>query len=201
MSDFTFQSKHPVRDIVERLEAASERDWLSLGDLLEAFGAASFVPGLMIPAILVVSPLSGIPFFSSVCGITIALVALQMILHREHLWLPEVLMRRSIRGWQLGRAMSRIARVADWIDGHSRDRLLFLCTNPGVKIPQALAMICGASMPMLELLPFSSSILGMAVLFFSVSFLARDGFYVIGGMAFMALASLVPVFIWLMVAQ
>jgi hypothetical protein len=186
---------HPVQDVVERLSEIAAKDVLSLRELIEAFGTASFVPALMVPAILVVSPLSGIPFFSSVCGLTIALVAMQMLMARTHLWLPEVLMRRRISGVQLAGAMRRIRWLAGWIDRNSRDRLSALTAMPGVLLPRALAMLCGLMMPFLELVPFSSSILGMATLLFAVSFLARDGIFVIAGVAVMAVAAMVPVMI------
>jgi len=189
------EALRPVQDVVERLTEIAARDVLTLRDLIEAFGPASFVPALMVPAILVVSPLSGIPFFSSVCGLTIALVALQMLMARTHLWLPGFLMQRRISGAQLAGAMRRIRRLAGWIDRNSRDRLSALTTMPGVLLPRALAMLCGLMMPFLELMPFSSSILGMATLLFAVSFLARDGIFVIAGVAVMAVAAMVPVVI------
>lgn len=196
MPDDSSTNMTSVRDVVRRLEDISSEDTVTLERLFQAFGSASFVPALMVPALLVVSPLSGIPFFSSICGLTIALIALQMVVHRTHLWLPRFLMHRRIKGRQLKNAMGRIRRIADWIDGHSKDRLRLLCRNPGVKIVQVLAMLSGACMPFLELVPFSSSILGTAVLLFSVSFLARDGVYAIAGMAVMGIASAVPLFVW-----
>ena len=46
------------------------------------------MPPLMLPALLVVSPLSSIPLFSSACGLIIALISVQMVLHQHKLWLP-----------------------------------------------------------------------------------------------------------------
>jgi hypothetical protein len=47
----------------------------------------------------------------------------------------------------------------------------------------------------LEIVPFSSSILGAAVLCFSVSLLTRDGLFVVFGMAIMAAVALLPLFV------
>lgn len=189
------ESRRPVQDVLERIEDLADLERLTLRDLIEAFGTASFVPALMVPAILVVSPLSGIPLFSSVCGLTIALVALQMLLRRDHLWLPGFLMRRTVNGERLTGGMRRLHRIAAWIDRYSRKRLHLLTVGPGIAVPQTLSMVSGASMPFLELLPFSSSILGTAVLLFSVSFLAFDGLFVLGGMVMMGIAAMVPLFV------
>ena len=187
---------HPVRNVVQRLGALSDRETITLGELVEAFGSASFVPALMVPALLVVSPLSGIPVFSSVCGLTIALIALQMVLSRRFLWLPGWIRRRRLKGEQLGSAVRRLTKLADWLDRHSRARLRVLVEMPGGLVPRIAAALCGAAMPFLELVPFSSSILGTAVLLFSVSFLARDGLYVLAGLIVMAIATTVPVLVW-----
>ncbi len=187
---------HPVRDVVERLGALSERETVTLGELTEAFGPASFVPALMVPALLVVSPLSGIPVFSSICGLTIALIALQMVVRRRFLWLPGWIRRRQLGGSQLGSAVGRLTRLADWLDRHSRARLRVLVRMPGGLVPRIGAVLCGLAMPFLELVPFSSSLLGTAVLLFSVSFLARDGLYVLAGLIVMGTAATVPVLVW-----
>ena len=191
---------HAFEHVVEQLQKVAEREDFSLRDLIEAGGSTSFVPAMMIPALIVVSPLSGIPLLPTVFGLTIALIALQMLIGRRHLWLPGWLMRRRLKGARVGPAVARTTGVARWIDRHSRNRLRPLTALPLVKLPQALAMLSGLAMPFLELVPFSSSILGMAVLFFSAGFLSRDGFYIIGGMGMIAVAALVPLTIWLQFA-
>lgn len=196
----TADDHRPVQHVIDRLKSVAERDVLTLQDLIEAGGRTSFVPAMMIPALLVVSPLSGIPVFSSLMGLTIGLIALQMVIGRNHLWLPRFIMDRRMKGGRVSPALRRISGFAAWIDRHSRKRLRVLTMRPVVKLPQTLAMVSGLAMPFLELVPFSSSILGTAVLFFSAGFLSRDGFYIIGGMAFMALAAMVPLLVWMQVA-
>lgn len=181
-----------VGTILRRVHRLAARGTLSLRDVVSAFGDRSFVPVLMVPALLVVSPLSGIPVFSSICGLSIALVAGQMVFGRDHLWLPDRLMRQSVDAARVHAALKPMRRVAGWIDGHARNRLAALVDGPLAKLPQVLAMLAGLSMPFLELVPFSSSLLGLAVLFFSAGFLARDGLFALVGIAIMALAGLVP---------
>ncbi|RVV99836.1 exopolysaccharide biosynthesis protein [Mesobaculum littorinae] len=184
-----------VRAIVDRLDGLSDDDQVSLGAIIQAFGQASFLPVMLIPALLVVSPLSGIPFFSSVCGLSIALIAAQLTFGRDHLWLPGVLMRRRIPGERLHSAMGRMRRFADWLDRHARDRLRVLVVPPVVVLSRVICILAGLAMPFLELVPFSSSILGAAVTLITVGFLARDGLYVLGGFVFVGIASLVPIFV------
>jgi|AntRauTorckE5430_2_1112549.scaffolds.fasta_scaffold00842_5 hypothetical protein len=189
-------SDTPVRDVVDRLEACARADEVALGDLVRAFGAASFVSTMMVPAILVVSPMSGIPFFSSFCGLTIAFIAGQMLVRRSHLYLPETVTRRRLPGDKLRAALKRMRRVADFLDRHTRKgRLPRLVGNGGRIVPQLLCVISGVLMPVLELVPFSSSVLGMAVLAFSIALLTRDGVFVLVGLAILGGAAAVPLFV------
>lgn len=178
--------------VVDQLDALSVQKEVTVRDIVSAFGDASFLPLMMIPALLVVSPLSGVPLFSSICGITIGLVAVQMLSGRRHVWLPGFVMRRKLKGVQLHRAVQKIRKSADWLDSHARRRLRLLFHFPLKLIPQILCVLSGFSMPFLELLPFSSSLLGAAVCLMSVGFLVRDGLYTIGGFAFVSIAASIP---------
>jgi hypothetical protein len=189
-------SDHPVRDIVDRLDACAHADEVSLKDLVKAFGTASFVSTMMVPALLVVSPMSGIPFFSSLCGLTIAFIAGQMLFRRTHLYLPDTVTRRRLPGDKLRSGLKRMRRVADFLDRYTRKgRLRRLVGNGGRILPQLLCVIAGILMPLLEIVPFSSSVLGMAVLSFSIALLTRDGVFVLVGLAIVGAAAAVPYFV------
>lgn len=185
--------EHPVRHVVSRLEAIGDRDRATLGDLVGAFGPTAFTPALMIPAILVMSPLSGIPLFSSLCGLTIVLIAAQRLFGARKLWLPRTLTKRSVSGDRLGDAMRRTRRVADFLDRRTRrGRLEGLLGFAGRATLPLLCLIAGLLMPVLELAPFSSSILGASVLCFSIAMLTRDGLFALFGLPLLALAAAIP---------
>lgn len=185
----------PVGEIVDRLDSATNQPSLSVHDLLEEFGESSFLPALMVPALLTVSPLSGIPLFSTVCGLTIAFIAGQMLLRRSHLWLPGFIMRRRIDGPRARTAVSKLRRLSDWLDRHSRQRFRVLTVPPFRQWLYLLCFLCGAAMPFLELVPFSSSLLGTAVMIMATALLARDGLLaLIGSVVIGAVAVGVPLF-------
>ena len=182
----------PVGDIVERLDALTSNDRFTLGGVVETFGQKSFLPVMMVPALLVVSPLSGIPLFSSICGLSIAFIAAQMVLGRDHLWLPDFLMRRAVEGKRAHEAVARLKSVARWLDRHARQRARLFTRRPFRKMLQVLCLLCGAAMPFLELVPFSSSILGATVLLMATALLARDGLFALLGFGTLSAAVLVP---------
>ncbi|MBN9885985.1 exopolysaccharide biosynthesis protein [Salipiger abyssi] len=182
----------PVGEIVDRLSLAADRERVPLRALLEVFGESSFLPALMVPALLVVSPLSGIPLFSTVCGLSIAFIAAQMLVSRDHLWLPDILLRQQMDGPVARKALGKLRHVSDWIDAHSRRRFRVLTSAPFRKWLQLLCFLCGAVMPFLELVPFSSSLLGGAVLLLATALLARDGLFALLGSLAICLAIFVP---------
>lgn len=189
----TAQTRHqPVGDIVDRLDAVVERDEIRLRDLFEEFGESSFLPALMVPSLLVVSPLSGIPLFSSVCGLTIAFISAQMLISRRHLWLPDMLMKMKIDGPKARKAVRKLRGGSSWIDRHSKNRLRIFTSAPARKWLQLLCLLCGLAMPFLEIVPFSSSLLGGAVTLLATAMLARDGLFALLGSTVIACAVLVP---------
>ncbi len=184
----------PVEDIVATLDSTSQRDRVTLGDAVAAFGRKSFLPMLMAPALLVVSPLSGIPLFSSVCGLTIALISAQMLWPgQDYLWLPDRLTRQQVSGERARNALARMSRLARWLDSHAKARFSFLVTRrPGRRLLETCCFLAGVSMPLLEIVPFSSSLLGLSVLLMATGLLTRDGLFAVIGLGVLVSAPLIP---------
>lgn len=190
MSDDSAQ--HPVGRIVDRISDVAEGDGMCVRDLVAAFGQRSFLPVLMAPALLVLSPLSGIPLFSSTCGVIIAFISAQMLAQRRYLWLPGFLMRRRIDGPRTRRAVARLHKLADWLDNHSRGRLRPMLRPPMRMVVHLVCLCCGLAMPFLELVPFSSSILGGAVLLLATALMVGDGVFALLGILVAGLALSIP---------
>ncbi|MBD3625216.1 MAG: exopolysaccharide biosynthesis protein [Rhodobacteraceae bacterium] len=186
-------SDRPVGRIIDELDDVVRTGDLRLRDLVEGFGRSSFLPVMVVPALLVVSPLSGIPLFSSACGLTIVFVAAQMLWPgRDHLWLPDFLMDRTINGEKARKAMPKIRKAASWLDRCATGHGWRLMRRPVRLLLEALCLLCGAAMPFLEVVPFSSSILGFAVLMFSTALLTRDALFAGVGLLTVSAAVFVP---------
>lgn len=166
---------HSIRTILERVRTAGSGPDVHVHDIVEALGPASFGPLILVPAMLVFSPLSGIPGMSTVCGLSIALIAVQWPLGRRHVWLPGWIKRRQLKRDRLSRAIDASSKPLAFLDRITRHRLRWLVFPPVSIVNEAVCLLCGLMMPFLELVPLSSSILGLAVTLMAVSSITRDG--------------------------
>ncbi|WP_417719544.1 exopolysaccharide biosynthesis protein [Salipiger sp.] len=189
-------ARRPVGEIVDKLNDAVPEGDVTVGELLKSLGESSLVTVLFVPALLVVSPLSGIPLFSSVCGLLIAVISAQVLFGRKHLSLPGFIMRRSISGDRARAALRRVRGMTDWLDTHTRTRWRFVLRSPMRQWIYVLCLLCGAVMPFLELVPFSSSILGSAVLLFATALIAGDGLLAGLGIGVMTAAAVTTLYLF-----
>lgn len=175
------ETNESLPKVVAQIIDLGEADTVSLRDVLKEIGDASFAPILLLPALAAATPLSGIPLFSAMMGVVIFLVAGQMLLQRKHPWLPDWVLRREVKGDVLQKAFGYVQPVAKWFDKWTRHRMRWLISRPLVFIPQLLCVLSGMIMPVLEFVPFSSSIMGVGVALLALGMMTRDGLVVLLG--------------------
>lgn len=176
--------------ILAAIRHAATHDTVSVGDILAEIGDQSFGPALLLPALILVSPLSGIPGLPTIGAAIVILIAVQSLAGRRHLWLPAVLMRRQVSSARMRKALSYIDSPAAWVDRHSTGRLALLSTPPFRTASLLIIVGIAATWPLLELLPLVTSIGAFAVSLLSIGLLTRDGIYVFAGYTFVGLTAM-----------
>lgn len=173
----------PLRNLQQLLDHLSRlnrgRDEVSLRLVVESIGTRSFGPLLMLVGIILASPLSGIPGMATTMALFILLIAVQMLFGRKQFWLPEWLLNRAVKHDHLIKAITWVRPVARRIDAVLRPRLMVLVTNGAA---YAIALICvliSIGLPLMEVIPFSASIVGLALAAFGLSLVVNDGLLVI----------------------
>lgn len=162
-------------DVIRLAEQDIEDDNVSVGDLVDSVGQVSLLPLILLPAIALTTPLSGIPLFSSSMGVIIFLVSAQMLVDRSNVWLPIRVLNLEAKANRVRNALAWAKPVANWLDRHAQPRLTVLAEKPFVLVPQLLCLISGLILPILEFVPFTSSLVGMAVSLLAFGMLRRDG--------------------------
>lgn len=177
-------SAHPqtASDVLREAQGALHGQIMSVGELFETLGVASYTPLVMLPALALVSPLSGVPGFTTVCGVVIAAVTLQQMLRRPRLWLPRWVRRASVKTRKARTGLSWLIKPVGWLDSVTHRRLDGLVTPPFVQIPQGVCLGLGMIMPVLEVIPFSSSIAGAVIAILSTGMFMGDGLLVLVGL-------------------
>ncbi len=165
-----------VGDIFDAIdEAANETSEVSLEDLTESFGNRSYGPFLLVPALIEMSPIGGVPGVPTVLALIIGLFAVQIVAGRGTLWLPGFLRRASVSSDRMRGATSKMRPVARWMDRWFHGRLKALVTPVSMKVAALACIVLAATVPFLELIPFASTAPMVAVAAFGLAILVRDG--------------------------
>lgn len=174
-------SETSLEDIVEGVVAVAQKDDVSVSDITSVANKGQFASLLLLPALALVTPLSGIPLFSTVMGLIITVISAQMLFVNSEVWLPRRIRALEVKGAVVRRAFEKIKPATRWLNGAVRPRLTFLLSGPAAVIPPILCMISGLILPVLEFVPFTASIVGVGVSLIAVAQLSRDGLLLLIG--------------------
>lgn len=171
--------------LLDRLEAVGRGrapdDPVNLGDVVAALGARSFGALLLVPSLLIVSPLSAVPAVPTILAAMIGLVAVQIILGRPALWLPRVLLQRSLPSRRLVRALETLRPLLKRLDPYLNERLTALTDRPGNLAALGLCCVIPLMMPVIEFVPFLTSVVATAMALFGLGIFVRDGVLMLAG--------------------
>jgi hypothetical protein len=156
-------------------EAKGERDEISVGSIFKAAGERSFGPLLLVPGLIGVSPLSGIPGMPSLIGLMVALITSQILMGRDEVWLPQWLLRRSVSRRRFEKAMRLLRKVASFVDRLIKSRLESFAGSKAKYVIAACCLLVSLAAPFMEVVPFAITGVGAAVSAFGLGLLARDG--------------------------
>lgn len=170
------QEPHSIEEVLEGIEDLGEhRDEVCVGDALDEFGRRSFGPILLLLPLIELSPIGGIPGVPSLLALSIGLIAGQLLLGRDHVWLPPFIERRAVDGDRLARAAHHLDGAAAAIDRWFRGRLKWLTEGFWPRAAAAVILLLCCTVPPLEFLPFASSAPMIAIAAFGLALMVRDG--------------------------
>ena len=166
-----------LEHLLDKLEGAPDErhEAVTLGEIVEAAGARSFGPLLLVAGLVAASPLSAIPGMPTTLGVLVALITVQFLFRRRHFWLPQWLLKRRLKRETFCKALAWMRKPAHFIDRFLHPRLESVTRHTGL---YAIALVCaliGIAMPSLELVPFSSHVAGLALTAFGLALIANDG--------------------------
>ena len=153
--------------------------------VVEALGRRSFGPILLLVGLIAIAPVpSGIPGVPVVMWALVILITVQLLLKRDHLWLPGFIARRSLGSQKIEKGLSWIRPVSRAADYLTKGRLEKWMDR---RVITAVAFICflvGLAMPVMEFIPFSINLAGITLLIFGLALTVHDGLFMLLGFVF-----------------
>lgn len=168
-------------DILDAVQNAGHKDKTAVEDILTAVGTRSFAPIILIPALILISPLSGIFGLSTIGAMFILLITVQKLIGRAHVWMPGIITRRKVATTRVTSAVKWLRKPCNFIDRHTHQRLSLLTSRPSNVVTLLTIVAITLIIPFLEVLPMVTSIFATAISFFAIALLARDGVFTLLG--------------------
>jgi hypothetical protein len=177
-----------VGELLDRIEAATEeQDPTSLADILRLVGDRSFGPLLLLAGIVMMAPVVGdIPGVPVLMGLLVILAAGQFLLGREHFWMPGWVLKRSAEDRKICKAVGWLRPVARVIDRWSKPRLTQMTRGAGLFVIGVACVVVATATPLMEVVPMSANVAGLAITAFGVALIAADGAVALIAIAFSA---------------
>lgn len=189
----TRNAAHPdgLADVLDELANNINRDsdlgGIRIGVLLNAVGRRSYGPLLLLCGLIAVSPLTALPFTTSIVAAITLLIAGQMALGLKRPWLPKAVLDIRVPRKAFFAFLDSARPAADRLDGVVlRERWTFM-TVPLFVNAVALCVCAAALITFpLSLIPFAPFAPGLAIVMFGLGMTARDGVWLAIGIALTA---------------
>lgn len=162
-----------VDKVSERSKAGEA---VTIGMIREIAGQRAAGPMLLLPALIVISPLSIIPGLPTTVGLNTILIAGQVALGRTDIWLPKWLSDRAVPAKYADKLIKFLTPVSRFADGVVKPRAAFLTSAPIRRVGAVVCVLVGCIMPLLEIIPFTSTWAASIIAVYALAITARDGF-------------------------
>jgi hypothetical protein len=159
--------------------AAQPGERITVGEILAVLRDRAFA--LLVVLLGLPNCLPMPPPIPLVCGLLLAMVALQIIAGLPAPWMPRVLLRRSIASSDVDRAVNRATPIFRRLERFSRPRMAIFDSGLAMRMMGVLVLIL--ALGLLFAPPFLGQIpIGIAVCLVGLGLVERDGLVVIGGL-------------------
>lgn len=183
----------PIRfsDTLERL-GAHGGEKLFLGEIVEAFGERAF--GAVMLLFAIVNMLPWPPGGTTLTGAPLLFLSAELAWGRDTLWLPHWLGRASVGRETFRKLSGRLMKPIRYSEGLSKPRLYFLTGRLGQGL---IGLACLMLSAILVLPVFGGNLIpAIAIGFFALGIMQRDGLAVLLGWVTTAITVAVLIFAW-----
>jgi hypothetical protein len=168
-----------LSQVLDQLESSVEGESILVEDVIAKLGRKSFASLILLFALISASPASAIPGITTIVAAIVFLLVAQLIVGREHVWLPGFIIRRRMSTQSLCKGVSWLRKPVEFVERILKPRFTFVFHRPLIWLPLFLIMALTLAMPFMEAIPTSGSIASVVIAFFAAGLLSRDGVFVL----------------------
>jgi hypothetical protein len=174
-----------LEQLLDRIRSIDgDHDPVSMKLILNSIGRRSFGPIMLLTGLIILAPLVGdIPGVPTLMGLIILLTASQLLVRRDSIWMPAFIVDRSVSRERMSRILDRLEKPSRIIDKLFYARLEFITGREGVVVIGIACVIIALILPLLEFIPFSANLAGIALTMFGLALIARDGYLALFALA------------------
>lgn len=174
-----------IREKLEKIIAELPQDKITLAEIRDILGRDGMLLLIILLTVIFLIPVS-IPGVSTVFGGTILLIGVSILFGLD-LWLPKKFLSKELPASSLKKAFHKGLKWLIKLEKISKPhRAVWITTGKGAHIINGLSIILAAILLMAPFgfIPFSNTVPAIALLFYAIGLLQKDGISIIWGHIF-----------------
>ena len=173
-----------VLDELRRMCAEHPKGRISIGEIMDGIGRRSFGPLILVLGLIGLSPVSNIPGVVAVLALLDILIAGEILVGMDRVWIPGALSRRSMAAARCAKLFDSMRRPARLVDRLVRPRLAFFTRGPFFYVLALVCFLVALVLPVIELIPLAGIIPNAALVAFALAITAHDGLWALIALGF-----------------
>lgn len=171
-------------EILQHIADRCNGDTMSMRDFTTMMGNRAFALVILVFSLPNSLPIPGIPGFSTLTGLPILFIGLQMVLGQERIWLPRKIANKTFSTATLKKVLLKAIPWVVKLEKVLKPRWLAVCSPTGERI-LGLFIVSLSGLLVLPI-PGGNFLPGLSISILAISFLEKDGLVASLGMIFAA---------------
>lgn len=177
--------------LLQKIIDESDGGTITVGQFTALLGDRAFALVILIFSLPNSLPIPGIPGFSTITGLPITFIAMQMALGRETIWLPKKIAEKEFSQALLIKMLSKAIPAVIWLEKLLRPRMGWVCGKTGERLIGLLFVVL--SLIIALPIPGGNFLPGVAMSLIAIGLLEKDGLFIIAAAGF-AIGSIVVMY-------
>lgn len=186
-----------LTEMVDHMVAETDGEEASVRDLFDAVSTRSYGPLLLIPSLILLTPLGGLPGLPAIAAFFTILVSAQLIAGRQHPWLPKWMLNLSFKRQRLLDSQGRLERWLGVLGKVFKPRFQSLVNPVTEKVVAGACILLAVAFLPLGFIPFAVAAPAAAICVLALGLTTRDGLLMAIGLA-ISLSLLIGGAYWLL---